>query len=315
VAAVLDKLYVARQRLTAELYDITGISDIVRGASDPRETAKAQQIKGQFANKRLSIRQDEMLRMARDALSIQAEIVCKHYSPDIIKVVSSAEQVVRNPVTKQFDEIRFMQCIMLLKDSMLRSFRVKIDEKSLAMPDIADEQQQRIQFVQSISSYLTAATTMITAAPAAGPLLGDILLWAVRGFPMARTEEAAIEASLKNMLGTPLPQEQEKPAQTGKSPEELQVENKKVDQKYEIDKGRLQLDARREHPKQVVGVDTFTQARERPAARRDPASDGRGHDDLAVGARDDPTRHGERWPKDPLRHGRSRKIDGPLLLF
>jgi hypothetical protein len=135
---------------------------------------------------------------------------------------------------------------------MLRSFRVKIDEKSLAMPDIADEQQQRIQFVQSISSYLTAATTMITAAPAAGPLLGDILLWAVRGFPMARTEEAAIEASLKNMLGTPLPQEQEKPAQTGKSPEELQVENKKVDQKYEIDKGRLQLDAlKAEHDKQM----------------------------------------------------------------
>lgn len=246
IAGVLEKMHGARQRLLAELYDITGVSDIVRGASDPRETAKAQQIKGQFANKRLSTRQEEMMRMAREALEIQSQIICNQYSPETIKMVSSAEQTILNPETQQFDERRFMQAIMLLKSNPLRRFRIKIDEKSLAMPDINDDQQQRMQFVQSISSYLTAATQMMMAAPASGPLLGEILLWAVRGFPLARSEEAGIENAMEKLLGTPMPQEQkEQPKPTGKSPEELQLEAQKLFQQSEIDKGRLELDTQK----------------------------------------------------------------------
>jgi len=242
VAAVLDKMHNARQRLIAELYDITGISDIVRGASDPRETAKAQQIKGNFANKRLSSRQNEMLRMAREALEIQAQIICKHYSIDTIRMVSSAEQVLVNPMTQQPDPIRFGKAVMLLKNSPLRRFRVKINEKTLAMPDENDDREQRVQFVQGVSQLLGAATQMLETVPAAGPLLGEILLFAVRGFPMAKSTEASIEAALESLMGQPMPKPEEGGQPAGErppTPEEMQLENGKL----QLERERMMMDA------------------------------------------------------------------------
>jgi hypothetical protein len=254
VAAVLDKLYMSRQQLLTELYEITGVSDIVRGASDPRETAKAQQIKGQFANKRLQTRQNEMLRMAREALEIHSQIISKHYSPETLRMLSSADQVLIDPETQEPDEMRFGAAVMLLKNAPLRRFRVKIDEKTLAMPDMTDDREQRVEFVQGVSQLLTSATQMIQVAPAAGPLLGEILLFAVRGFPLAKSTEAAIESALEKLLQQPMPSAEEGQAQTGpapKTPEELAIDDKKVQLDHEarmreLDLKQQEIDIQRE---------------------------------------------------------------------
>jgi hypothetical protein len=45
LAAVLQQLYLARDQAKATIYEITGISDILRGATNPNETLGAQQLK------------------------------------------------------------------------------------------------------------------------------------------------------------------------------------------------------------------------------------------------------------------------------
>lgn len=230
VAAVLDKLYAARQRLIAELYDITGISDVVRGASDPRETAKAQQIKGNFANKRLSSRQNEMTRMADEALEIHAQIICKHYSFDTIKMISSAEQVLVNDVTQRFDGARFGRAMMLLKNNPLRRFRVKVDEKTLAMKDIMDDQEQRTQFVQGLSTLLGAASQMMEKQPESKRMLGEIILFAIRGFPVATSIEETIDTAIHQFMDAPTPMQPQDAAAPGTpppTPQELAIQQGK----------------------------------------------------------------------------------------
>ncbi|RBH34108.1 molecular chaperone, partial [Pseudomonas sp. MWU13-2860] len=53
VAAALMQLYEAREKVKQEMYEITGMSDILRGANDPSETATATRAKGAFASIRL----------------------------------------------------------------------------------------------------------------------------------------------------------------------------------------------------------------------------------------------------------------------
>lgn len=93
MAEVLIRLYEARQQVKNDLYEITGISDIVRGmSSGSAKTATEQRIKGQFANLRLTDRQAEMSRFAKDTLEIMGELISEHFSPQTIYLMSGYEQ-------------------------------------------------------------------------------------------------------------------------------------------------------------------------------------------------------------------------------
>lgn len=80
--AALQQLYQQRDQLIQAIYEITGISDLVRGASDPRETATAQRIKGQFGSMRMKKRQKEVQRFVRDIYRIKGELIAEHYPPE-----------------------------------------------------------------------------------------------------------------------------------------------------------------------------------------------------------------------------------------
>lgn len=229
VMTVLDKLGQRRQMLVQELYEITGVSDIIRGASDPNETAAAQQLKGNYANKRLGKRQDKFARMVRESLEIMSQIICTQYSDDTLLRISDAQAWMKTP-EGAFDEKRWQSAIKLLRTGMLRRFRVKIDERSLAAQDLQQDREEKMQFLQSISQFLTAAVPLLQQYPSAKGMVKELLLFGVRAFPLARTTEASIDAALDQfMSGQQAPQEKDAPAgPQGKSPAELAVEQGKV---------------------------------------------------------------------------------------
>lgn len=84
-------LYQARDQVKKDLYEITGIADILRGANDPASTATAEKIKGQFGTLRLSENQDEVQRFVRDLVKIGTEIIAKHFSLDTLKQISGVK--------------------------------------------------------------------------------------------------------------------------------------------------------------------------------------------------------------------------------
>ncbi len=93
MAATLIQLYDARDRTKQVLYEVTGISDIVRGSSQgSAKTATEQRIKGQFASMRLNDMQGEVARFARDTLRIMGEIIAEHFDPMTLFEVSGFEQ-------------------------------------------------------------------------------------------------------------------------------------------------------------------------------------------------------------------------------
>lgn len=90
IAEALGYLRDQLKLLIDQVYEITGLSDIIRGLSDPNETATAQQIKGQFAVLRISDSQTEVQRFCRDTIRIIAEVV-SDYSLDTLKAISGVK--------------------------------------------------------------------------------------------------------------------------------------------------------------------------------------------------------------------------------
>lgn len=94
MAAVLNELYEARDKCLQVIFQVTGMSDIIRGGqqSQHRATATEQRIKGQFASMRLNDMQAEVARFARDTLRIMGEIIAEHFDPMTLYLVSGFEQ-------------------------------------------------------------------------------------------------------------------------------------------------------------------------------------------------------------------------------
>lgn len=84
VEKILQGCVALRKQLIDDVYQIYGLSDIMRGDSDPRETAKAQGIKAQFGSVRIRERQKEMARFCRDICALAGEVIATCFSPETL---------------------------------------------------------------------------------------------------------------------------------------------------------------------------------------------------------------------------------------
>ena len=87
-AEVLIRLYEYRTGLIQQIYEITGISDIIRGATDPNETLGAQEIKANFGSQRLQREQREVQRYARDLIRIAVELIAEKFDVDTLRLMT-----------------------------------------------------------------------------------------------------------------------------------------------------------------------------------------------------------------------------------
>jgi hypothetical protein len=98
----LTALYLARAQVKNDLYEISGTSDIVRGASDPNETAAAQKLKGQFSAVRGGDRKSEFDRFVRDTMLVMAEIAVEHFTDETLWLMSDFEQWAKDQDLKAY---------------------------------------------------------------------------------------------------------------------------------------------------------------------------------------------------------------------
>lgn len=91
IAKTLQYCMEARDKAIDIMYQITGISDIQRGDTDPDETKGAQQLKAQFGSIRTRTSQREVQRFIRDLLRLKAEVICEHFTLDVIQKMSGVK--------------------------------------------------------------------------------------------------------------------------------------------------------------------------------------------------------------------------------
>lgn len=88
IAAVLMTLYDSRDKAKQVLYEITGIGDLIRGATSPDETYGAQRLKSQYATMRISDSQKYVSHFARDIIRLMGQIIAQHFSPETLSRIT-----------------------------------------------------------------------------------------------------------------------------------------------------------------------------------------------------------------------------------
>lgn len=105
VAATLVQSVELRRQLIDDVYQIMGLSDIMRGTTEAQETATAQSIKAQQGSVRLRHKTNEMIRIARDVIAIAGEIMAEEFSQDTFLEMSQMELPTDDEIKAQIKDI------------------------------------------------------------------------------------------------------------------------------------------------------------------------------------------------------------------
>ena len=90
IIGVINELTTLKEKQIAEMDRLTGINDLMRGTNDARETLGGVRLKSNYTGTRLTARQNEVARFARDTVRIMADIMAQHFSPKSLVEVSGA---------------------------------------------------------------------------------------------------------------------------------------------------------------------------------------------------------------------------------
>jgi hypothetical protein len=209
IAQALKEAYAAFDQITSQIYELTGISDIVRGQTEASETATAQQIKGQYASLRLKTYQEEVARFATEILQIMAQIMCGKFSPDTLLQISAADQLSE----KDKELIRPAMELLVGPERMmdpeatgknpLRSFRVEVAADTLVYLDEQAEKESRVEFLTATSGFIEKmGVVLINAGPAAPvltPLFMEMLKFGAQGFKVGKSIEGAFDEAAEKL--------------------------------------------------------------------------------------------------------------------
>jgi hypothetical protein len=232
IAEVIVHLTNIRQQVLTDVWQIMGLSDIMRGSTDADETLGAQEMKAQFGSMRLKVVQGDVARFASDIFRLKAEVMCKHFDPQTLIEMSGAEFL---PEAQQPELIA--QAIALLKEGRLKDFRIQVESDSLAQIDEAAEKKETAEFITSMGAILKEAGPVVQVAPTMLPFVGELMLLAARKQRVGRAVEMALEQSLQAT--------QQKMAQGQPDPAQLQQMQQEIQKKgEEVRKGEMALEAK-----------------------------------------------------------------------
>lgn len=264
VITVIQGLQAARQTVIQDIYAITGISDIIRGNSNPDETATAQQIKGQYANLRLSSRRDKVSKFLRDALRLMAEVICEHFDQSTLRKISGFDMMTEVLAMKQNGgdvEQTWQQVHEMLKNDPLRLTHLDIETNSMVAADMQQQQQERTAFLEAAGGFLQKSVQAAQQVPTLAPLLGEMLLWGVRGFQVGRELESSFENALEKLQEaaanpppkTPSPEETK--AQTEQSKLQLEQQRMQMEQQsHQTETDRTMQDTENDKQKNILSA-------------------------------------------------------------
>lgn len=220
VAEVIAQLVSLRRQLIDDVYQITGISDIMRGETEASETLGAQQLKSQYGNIRVRGKQEEMQRIARDITRLKAEIMAEEVPfqqllemaqvddlPTRMDLQQQAHQMALQAEQQGPEALQEIQPQLeslaqtvtqeqvqdLFQSQRVRPFVLDIETDSTIQPDENAEKERRAEFLTAVGGFLSQATPLVMQAPILGEFVAESLLYAANGFRVGRSMSMAID--------------------------------------------------------------------------------------------------------------------------
>ncbi len=242
----LRELYQHREIIKQSIYEVTGVSDIMRGQTMASETATAQQIKGQWGGLRLQRRQRDVQRFARDLLRLAVEVMAECFSPETLTAMTGlqfptaeqkamAQSVVSagGQLPAELQEIMvkpsWEELLQVMRNDLILSYRIDIETDSTIAPDAAAEQQAMAELMTGVSNFVATIGPAVASGYLPVDVAKSLLLMAVRRFKAGPAIEGEIEK-----IQQPAPQQQQQaPDNT------LQIEQMRLEGQMQVKQAEL----------------------------------------------------------------------------
>lgn len=225
-AKVLQILEGQRAVKIQEIFQLTGIADIQRGSTDPRETAKAQQLKADFGNRRQITKQQSIQNHFRDVFRIKAEIIAEQFNPQTLRLMVGLEK----------DNEVFDQAVQLIKNDALRIFNIDIETDTTIAPDEEREKRGLADAMAAISSFLQAVFPLVQTGALPMPVAMGILTDYLRKFRFGRK----LDDLLQDLAKASPPEDPAKKEQDAEQQAELQKMQAEMAQKQQESQLKIQ---------------------------------------------------------------------------
>lgn len=176
---LLEHLQVEKEKLKQNIYDITGISDIMRGATDSQETATAQKIKGLFGSLRFQTRQKKVQNFRKNIYKLIAEIIAEHYDEQTLSemtctylptdedkmniVLAQKQGLASQDQLNELTEPTWGDVMYILRNDKLRNYTVDIETVATAFDDL---EQQNAAIKDLTQLYLSMVQYSDSLSPA-----------------------------------------------------------------------------------------------------------------------------------------------------
>lgn len=184
IVKVLGQLYAQRDQAKSIIYEVTGISDIIRGETSASETATAQNIKASYAGLRLRDRRDNINRFIVELLRMKAELICTFFPTKQKEEMSGikldySQHPMPSPPPGNFPDPMAIQqykmevqkvmqlkqdadnTLKILDSDILRNYKIDIESDSTILGDMNQEAQHRASVIASIAQFLTTVTPLV----------------------------------------------------------------------------------------------------------------------------------------------------------
>ena len=189
-----------KEQAKEQIFELTGVSDIQRGATKASETATAQQIKSNYGQVRLMTPQSAVNDWLRGIMRIYAELVAEKFDPDVLEKMTGVDvrQVVepKDP-NDPFGKDKTIHDIM--KSDALRCYAIDVETDSSIQTDESQDKQDRMEMVNTMLQLLQTIIPAVNQNMMPLEMGKHLLLTAIRGFKYTRALEDMIEGMGDNM--------------------------------------------------------------------------------------------------------------------
>ena len=187
ISTVLQGLYTQRAQVLQIIYEVTGISDIIRGGgTKASESATAQRLKAQYGSMRLRLRQDAIQKYIRDLFRIKAELIAENYEPEILERITGME------VT---DEM-----LQIMRNDKTRHYQIDVETDSTVFADEEEMKRTRVEFANVMGGYLVQAIEATRNAPELTPIAFEILKFVSGAWKIGRNFEDVIDQTESQVM-------------------------------------------------------------------------------------------------------------------
>src|SRR5204863_2348801 len=134
-ATTITALVMLRNKIIEDIYQITGMADIMRGDTDPNETLGAQKLKNQYGTTRIRDKQAELVRLSRDLVEICSEIMTEKFDDATLIQMSQTQLRTEDMIERDAQQIE--QALQQIQQQAMQQIQQAQQQKQLAPPQQA----------------------------------------------------------------------------------------------------------------------------------------------------------------------------------